>query len=43
MKKKISKKEFSERIVFFSLLAIIVITLVVWWMEFVKYNPQIIF
>jgi hypothetical protein len=41
--KRLTKKEFSERVVFFSLLAILMIMLIVWWMEFVKYNPQIIF
>ena len=41
--KRLSKREFSERIVFFSLLAMIVITLIVWWMEFIKQAPQIIF
>jgi hypothetical protein len=41
--KKLSKKELSERIAFFSLLAIIAITLVVWWLEFIKQAPQIIF
>lgn len=41
--KRLTKKEFSERVVFFSLLAILMIMLIIWWMEFVKYNPQIIF
>lgn len=41
--KRLSKQEFGERIVFFSLLGMLIIALVVWWMEFVKYNPQIIF
>lgn len=41
--KRLTKKEFSERIVFFSLLAMLTIALIVWWMEFVKQNPQIIF
>jgi hypothetical protein len=41
--KRLTKKEFSERVVFFSLLAILMIMLIVWWMEFAKYNPQIIF
>lgn len=41
--KRLTKREFSERVVFFSLLAMLIIALTVWWMEFVKYNPQIIF
>lgn len=41
--KKLSKQEFGERIVFFSLLGMLIITLIVWWMAFVKYDPQIIF
>jgi hypothetical protein len=41
--KRLTKRELSERIVFFSLLAIIAITLVVWWIEFIKQAPQIIF
>jgi hypothetical protein len=41
--KKLTKQEFSERVVFFSLLAMIGMTLVLWWMQFIKYYPQIIF
>ena len=41
--KRLTKREFSERIVFFSLLIMIVMTLILWWIEFVKKNPQIIF
>lgn len=41
--KRLTKQEFGERIVFFSLLGMLIIALIVWWMEFVKYNPQIIF
>ena len=41
--KRLTKKEFSERIVFFSLLAMLTIALIVWWMEFIKQAPQIIF
>ena len=41
--KRLTKQEFSERMVFFSLLIILVIALIMWWIEFVKYNPQIIF
>jgi hypothetical protein len=41
--KRLTKQEFGERIVFFSLLGMLIIALIVWWMEFIKYNPQIIF
>ena len=41
--KRLTNKEFSERVVFFSLLAMIIMTLVLWWMQFIKYYPQIIF
>lgn len=41
--KRLTKKEFSERILFFSLLVILAIALTMWWTQFVKYNPQIIF
>ena len=41
--KRLTKKEFSERIVFFSLLAMLLIALIVWWMEFIKQAPHIIF
>jgi len=41
--KRLTKQEFGERIVFFSLLGMMVIALIMWWLEFVKYNPQIIF
>jgi len=41
--KKLTKREFSERMVFYCGLAIIIIALIVWWMEFIKQAPQIIF
>jgi len=41
--KRLTKQEFGERIVFFSLLGMMAIALIMWWLEFVKYNPQIIF
>jgi hypothetical protein len=41
--KKLTKQEFSERVVFFSLLMILAISLTMWWMQFIKYYPQIIF
>ena len=41
--KRLTKKEFSERIVFFSLFGMLIIALIVWWMEFIKQAPQIIF
>ena len=41
--KKLTKQEFSERVVFFSLLMILAISLTMWWIQFIKYYPQIIF
>ena len=41
--KRLTKREFSERMVFYCGLAILTIALIMWWIEFVKYNPQIIF
>ena len=41
--KRLTKQEFSERMVFFSLLIMLTIALIMWWIEFIKYNPQIIF
>ena len=41
--KKLTKQEFSERVVFFSLLMMLSIALIMWWMQFIKYYPQIIF
>ena len=41
--KKLTKKEFSERVVFYSLLSALVIMLIVWWINFIKYFPEIIF
>jgi hypothetical protein len=41
--KKLTKKEFSERVVFYSLLSALIIMLIVWWINFIKYFPQIIF
>jgi hypothetical protein len=43
MKKQIDKKALSRAIVFYSLLAALAITLTVWWIEFIKYFPEIIF
>jgi hypothetical protein len=41
--KRLTKREFSERVVFYSLLSALIIILIVWWMEFIKQAPQIIF
>lgn len=41
--KKLNKQEFGQAVVFFSLFGMLVIALIMWWIEFVKYNPQIIF
>jgi hypothetical protein len=41
--KKIDKKELSRAIVFYSLLAALSITLIMWWINFIKYFPEIIF
>lgn len=41
--KKLTKREFSERMVFYCGLAILAIVLIMWWMEFIKQAPQIIF
>jgi hypothetical protein len=34
--KKLTKKEFSERVVFYSLLLGLTITLIVWWINFIQ-------
>jgi hypothetical protein len=41
--KRLTKREFSERVLFYSLLSGLTIMLIVWWIEFSKYYPQIIF
>lgn len=41
--KKLTKREFSERVVFYSLLLGLIIMLIVWWINFIKHFPQIIF
>jgi hypothetical protein len=41
--KRLTKKEFSERVLFYSLLSGLTIALIVWWLEFIKQAPQIIF
>lgn len=40
---KLTKRQFSERVLFYSLLSGLIIMLIVWWIEFIKYFPQIIF
>ena len=41
--KRLTKREFSERVLFYSLLSGLIIMLIVWWIEFIKYFPEIIF
>lgn len=41
MKKQIDKKEFSYRIVFYSMLGMLISALITWWIEFIKYFPVI--
>lgn len=43
MKKQIDKKGLSRAIVFYSLLTTLIMMLIVWWIEFIKYFPEIIF
>ncbi len=43
MKKQIDKKELSRAIVFYSLLTTLTMMLIVWWINFIKHFPQIIF
>jgi hypothetical protein len=41
--KKYNKKEVSYAIVFYSMLGMLICVLVMWWIEFLKQYPQIIF
>lgn len=41
--KRLTKREFSERVLFYSMLSGLIIMLIVWWIEFIKYFPEIIF
>jgi len=41
--KRLTKRELSERVLFYSMLSGMIIVLIVWWIEFMKYFPQIIF
>ena len=41
--KRLTKREFSERVLFYSMLSGLIIMLIVWWIEFIKDFPEIIF
>jgi hypothetical protein len=40
---RLTKRQLSERVLFYSLLLGLTIVLIVWWINFIKYFPQIIF
>jgi hypothetical protein len=41
--KRLTKKEFSERVVFYSLLSALTIILIVWWINFIERSEYILF
>lgn len=43
MKKQLLKERFIEKIIFFSLLGILLATLILWWTIFIEQAPRIIF